>query len=487
MLLSHLAYLGVMALLAASVSTSDLANASGTLVVIGAIGAWRYSWLAINVTRAAWFINIAYPRRKRRAKRAYRSQPMRAHAYFMVTTYRVEPDTTLRVYRSIFEAAARSEGGATIVASVVDGADVRLLHQMFARYAPAQGKVRFIVDQIPGTGKRDAMTRALRIIARLGPTHRDILAFVDGDSMVPEDLVDRSASFLLTDPEIGALTTDEAVEISEPGLFADWFELRFTQRQVMMSSVGLGNRVLTLTGRMSVFRADLATDPSFIDAVQSDHLDHWRLGRVNFLTGDDKSTWYWLMKNGYKLAFLPDVRSLSMETQPKPTFFESARVLMTRWFGNMLRTNGRALALRPSVIGRFTWMSILDQRLSIWTTLTGPISVILTALFVEAAIVPAYLAWVMGTRYVYCAVLSAFRRRWFPVTYPPLLYFSQIFGALVKSYVLFRLDRQKWTRQSGGAPVRLPRPLRLRSYGSAAMHMLSMAWLVIGVFILTGI
>ena len=49
-----------------------------------------------------------------------------------------------------------------------------------------------------------------------------------------------------------------------PPLFRDWFALRFTQRQMMMSSMGLGGRVLTLTGRMSVFRADLATDPGFI-------------------------------------------------------------------------------------------------------------------------------------------------------------------------------------------------------------------------------
>ena len=33
------------------------------------------------------------------------------------------------------------------------------------------------------------------------------------------------------------------------------------------------------------------------------------------LTGEDKSTWFWLLKNGYEMAYLPDVRSWSMETQ----------------------------------------------------------------------------------------------------------------------------------------------------------------------------
>ena len=88
----------------------------------------------------------------------------------------------------------------------------------------------------------------------------------------------------------------------------------------MMCSTGLSKRVLTLTGRMSVFRASLATRPDFINGIDHDFLDHWRLGRVIFLTGDDKSTWFWLLKNGYEMGYLPDVRSYSMETQPRPGF-----------------------------------------------------------------------------------------------------------------------------------------------------------------------
>ncbi len=39
-----------------------------------------------------------------------------------------------------------------------------------------------------------------------------------------------------------------------------------------------------------------------------------------------------------------------------------------------------------------------------------------------------------------------FNREWFPVTHPFVLYFGQISGAMIKTFVLFRLDRQKWTR-----------------------------------------
>lgn len=37
-----------------------------------------------------------------------------------------------------------------------------------------------------------------------------------------------------------------------------------------------------MTGRMSVFRANVVTDPGFIADVESDSLQHWRLGRFKF-------------------------------------------------------------------------------------------------------------------------------------------------------------------------------------------------------------
>ena len=107
--------------------------------------------------------------------------------------------------------------------------------------------------------------------------------------------------------------------------------------------------------------------------------------------------WFWLLSHGYLTAYLPDVSSVSTECQPREGFAESAVTLMTRWYGNMMRTNGRALALGPARIGGFAWWSLLDQRLSIWTTLAGPTGVLLTALLAEPMVLPAYVAWVMGT------------------------------------------------------------------------------------------
>ena len=487
--LSHITYLSVAVMLAALVPAGLLGEVEGTVIVLGALGAWRYSWALINFTRAAIFLRWVYPRRKARAHALYAERGVAAHAFFLTTSYMIESSVTIPVYRSIFLAASKSENGATIVSSVVDGADERLIQDIYATMQVDMSSVKLIIDRIPGTGKRDALAKALHLIDRESPSHNDIVIFVDGDSCVPEDIVAQAAP-MFTNPKVGALTTDEEVEIPDPGLFRDWFELRFDQRQVMMCSMGLSNRVLTLTGRMSVFRGDLATNPDFIRSVQHDYIDHWRLGRVNFLTGDDKSTWYWLMKHGFEMAYLPDVASSSMETQPKPTFVGSASALMVRWFGNMLRTNGRALELSPRHIGYFTWWSILDQRMSMWTTLAGPLCMLAAAIFFDPMVVPAYIAWVMLTRYMFCTAICLYRGHSFPIVYTGLLYFSQLFGAAVKSYVLFRLDRQKWTRQAStttGKAIKRPLGERLRMASSAYLHVLSLGWLAIGTLFLTGV
>lgn len=487
LLVTHAAYWGLVVLLFSAMPVGTLGHLyqhSHTIFILGFLGTWRYSWAALNFTRAVIFRRIVYPRRKARAIRRFQERGVPCHAYFLVTTYMVAPQDTMRCYRALFLAASRARDGATIVASVVDGADERLIRSLWEACPHDLSRVKLVIDRIKSNGKRDALAKGLRIIAAEAPSKYDICVFVDGDTCVPEDVVEQSAPWF-TRETVGALTTDEGVIIERDNLFKDWFILRFNQRQVMMCSMGLSRHVLTLTGRMSVFRADLCTHPEFVNGVNHDFLDHWRLGRITFLTGDDKSTWFWLLKNGWEMVYLPDVRSWSMETQPRPTFFDSAKTLMIRWFGNMMRTNGRALRLGPGVMGFFTWWSILDQRVSIWTTLVGPISVIVTAFTVSPTIIPLYIGWVLMTRYVFCVIISLFRGTWFPVTHPPVLYFGQVVGALVKSFVLFRLDRQKWTRQgagSGGGGV--SRSARLLAMDSTVHHALALVWLTVFVIML---
>src|SRR5690606_24909189 len=88
--------------------------------------------------------------------------------------------------------------------------------------------------------------------------------------------------------------------------------------------------------------------------------------------------------------------------------------------------------------------------------------------------------------YAYCWLLASFRGL-FPITYPFLLYFGQLFGAVIKTSVMFRLDRQRWTRQAttlarGAGPAG-----RLREVSSSYMHLLALGLLVAGVICATGL
>lgn len=482
--LAHILYVLAVAAVASAVPSSAFSAGAGVFLTLGVIGLWRYGWALINFVRGHLYIRIVYPRRRAAAAALYATRRP-AHAFMLATSYKIDADITSRVYRSIFQAARRSPGGATVVASVVDLADERLIRSVAQQVLEGINTVEVVIDRIDGTGKRDALATSLRSIARRYPSADDVVLLIDGDTQIPEDIVERAAPFFASG-KVGALTTHERAEIVDTPIFRDWFKLRFTQRQMMMSAVALGGRVLTLTGRMSVFRADLATNPEFIASIEQDYIDHWRLGRVKFLTGDDKSTWFWLLRNGFQMAYLPDVACVSMETQPKPGFVESAVTLMRRWFGNMLRTNGRALALGPQKIGLFTWWSILDQRVSMWTTLTAPVGIVLFAVFVDPLIAVAYVAWVMATRYFYCWLLATFGGP-FPITYPFLLYFGQLFGAAIKTSVMFRLDRQRWTRQSTAIASAAGSEGRIRSLTSSYMHVLALGLLVAGVLFVTGL
>src|SRR3546814_18150793 len=85
---------------------------------------------------------------------------------------------------------------------------------------------------------------------------------------------------------------------------------------MLMCSLSLSRRVLVLTGRYSVVRADLCTRPDFIQLVERDQLEHRRFGTITFMSGDDKSPWYWLLKNNWAMRYLPAVMAYVFEELP---------------------------------------------------------------------------------------------------------------------------------------------------------------------------
>lgn len=365
--------------------------------------------------------------------------------YLLLTSYRIDAAITARVVSAAIREAIACDVPVMIVASIVEMADEFLYKDIFIDLQPPE-HVRLHIIRIPGTGKRDALAQGFKAISRDAPPPGAVVAVIDGDTVLGKGVLKHCAPFFALRPAMGALTTDEVADGLGGRLYREWHSLRFAQRHILMSSIALSRHVMTLTGRMSMYRAKIVTDPRFIDHMANDYLDHWRLGRFRFLTGDDKSSLYWLIQEGWEQMYVPDVLVTAMETPPSRNFFKGSTMLMFRWFGNMLRTNTRILRLGPRRMPLFVWWSFLDQRLSMWTSLTGPVFTVMLSFQYGVGIVAYYFVWVGFVRGVMTLVLLSARPRlsWY---YPFLLYYNQIYGGLMKTWVLFHLDRQSWTRQ----------------------------------------
>ncbi len=448
---AHVLYLSCVAALICVIPPGVLSDLDrGAILAVGILGTWRYSWNLLHFARALVYQKWVFPQMRERASRLARETEA-PHAFFLITSFRISTDTSVRVYRAVFEAALAHPGRSTIIASLVEMGDQRLVKSLFLDMVGADhDRINLTLTRIGGTGKRDALAFGFRAISasKPGPAENDIVMVIDGDSIVPADIVERCAPIMLLDPNVGALTTDEISEVQSGGkrIFHHWYSLRFAQRQILMSSMGLSKRVLTLTGRMSMFRAPLVCDPSFIRQIESDRIEHWRIGQYSLLTGDDKSSWFWLLSRGYQMLYVPDVVVRTVEELPDPRFFTTSITLMKRWFGNMLRTNDRAIAVGPSKIGFFTWWCIIDQRLSMWTSLTGIIFAVLSAISVSTWALAIYAAWILVSRYMLSLLLLS-QRNEMSVWYPLLLWYNQVVGSLVKTYALSHPSQQKWTRQ----------------------------------------
>lgn len=460
-------------------------SSSQFMFTIGLIAMWRYTWGGINFFRSIIYRDLVFPKWRRKVS-AYEDSLMPSQIYMLITSFRIDSDTTQKVIHSAIQEAIHCGVEATIVASVVELADENFYKEIFYSYNPPE-RVRLIFVRIPGTGKRDALAQGFRAISRDIPAGDAIVALIDGDTVLSEGCLRQCTPFFKLRPNLGALTTDEEGIVDGDPLVKSWYNLRFAQRHILMSSLSLSRRVMTLTGRMSMYRADVITHPSFIDNIVNDHLNHWRLGRFRFLTGDDKSNLYWVLKEDYEQIYVPDVKVYSYEDPPSSNFFLGSTRLMFRWFGNMLRTNSRVLALGPVRVPIFIWWSFFDQRLSMWTSLSGPLFTIMLTIAYSPVFIAYYMIWVAFTRWFMAVGLLSARKElnWM---YPMLLYYNQVYGSLIKTYAFFNMDQQSWTRQK----TKLERKLttfdqKWNHYTSLVMQVTVISTFVASVGLLSGV
>lgn len=427
-------------------------NLHSGLVAFGAIGMARYLWLLTNQVRAAIYLNWTFPR-LRRTERAH-PEPYPERLFIVVPSYKEDADITERCIAALAREISLLPSWLCVVFSVSGQSEIDLIHSLMRRHGRSERLDLIFMQQ--AHGKRVALGQALRTASRRyhdvyhwhEQAHSDLVVLMDGDTEVTSGVFRRTLGFFKTLPELGALTTDELGHMVTPeaarSAMGPWFDLKFAKRHRMMSSHSLSGRVLTLTGRFSVFRAHPILQPEFIRRIENDVLNHWLFGRLRFLMGDDKSTWYDLLCQGWRMLYVPDVSVNCLEGRGG-NFVRTSSQLMFRWYGNMARNNGRALGLGLQRMPAFIWFSLLDQRISMWTSLLGPITALVGTFHYGSHILVAYLSWAVMTRTFFLWVLVP---AGFVVRLPhlPLQLYDQWGGSLLKIGASFFIDRQHWAK-----------------------------------------
>ena len=322
-------------------------------------------------------------------------------------------------------------------------------------------------------------------MSRAGLGKEDLVIFMDGDFVFHPGLVRKCMPLFALDPELHALTTDEHVLVRGPKWMQTWLNMRFAQRRMAMQSHALSNRVLTLTGRCSVFRATHIVSEEFIRLQEADYLTHWLWGTFRFLSGDDKSTWYTLLKRGVKMTYVPDAAGTTIEVVDGSGYRRMVENLR-RWSGNMLRNGWRAIMLGPTKMPVFIWWCCVDQRIAMWTMLISPMIAVAGSIRYGGAFIISYAIYIAVTRMCLSMVLFMYARR-VDLGFVWTLYANQMLNAVVKIYMQWRLAKQKWANRgnqkagfSGGGGIAI-----FREAMAFYMTTLSFVSLFLGVMIYT--
>ncbi len=412
--------------------------------VIGILGIWRYAWWFNHWVRALIYEKVTYPKKRELAAELWESGWRPRHIHVQMTTFREHREISEAVIRAL----CREIREAGVPATIWLGSSELEDEQKIARHLKLVGSdldvtLRIIRQNQPG--KRIAIALILRAMARAGISKDDIVIFMDGDFVFHPGLVRRCYPMFALDPQLHALTTDEHVVVRGPKWMQSWLDMRFAQRRMAMQSHALSDRVLTLTGRCSIFRAEHVTSHEFIRLQEADYLEHWLWGTFRFLSGDDKSTWYTLLKHGVKMSYVPDASGTTIEVVDGSGYKRMVENLR-RWSGNMLRNGYRAIMLGPRAMPFFIWWCCVDQRIAMWTMLFSPMLACAGALKLGGSYIVAYAIYIAITRAILSIVLFTYARR-VDLGFIWCLYANQILNAAVKVYMLWRLSKQKWANR----------------------------------------
>jgi len=414
------------------------------LISLAVIGIWRYSFMFLNYLRAGIYALKVYPQYLTKIQKLTDKQKYPKHLYFVIPSYKEESWVSVEVFQSILADINTLPCQTTLVVSTGSDFEDGVISNVYNSH-PNKKNVKLIFQR-QSRGKRIAMGHALRSVARLYNEYIEedsLTVFMDGDTYIPLGTLQKSLPFFALDRKLGAVTTNEVAYInSESNLYKDWFNLKFAQRHILFQSQSLSKRVLTLTGRFSIFRTAAVVTEDFISNIENDIIIDPLYGKFRFLMGDDKSSWYNLMKHGWDMLYLPDVLVYSLESRDG-SFFEISKTLPYRWYGNTLRNNARARKLKNQPL--FIKYLFYDQLALMWTSLVGIVAALLLSIFINVVYLPLYFSWVFLVRIFQ---MSVFVYSGHPVSMRtlPLMLYTQWVGGYIKLKAYFYLSDQKWAK-----------------------------------------
>lgn len=418
------------------------------IIMFGMLGVWRYLWWFTHFIRALIYNQVDFANLRYQVNQMLDDGWRPNRVVFMITAYTEGEHVIEKMLSSINREADIIQRPCEVYIASAGYETEKRIEKVWGWLNPSPYvKLNIVRQSIEG--KRAAIGAALRTISRQGLDDDDPVVFMDADTVLTPGCVLKCIPIFAIDQNIHALTTNEKNITIKPQWLFNWFTLRFTQRSMIMQSHSFSRKVLTLTGRMSLFRGKMITDEDFIYTIEHDHLHHWLWGDFRFLSGDDKSTWYALLKRRAQMLYVPDALVYTIEEIKEPPV-QRLRDNMLRWSGNILRNGWRAILLGPGKVGFFAWWCLVDQRIIMFTMMAAPFITLAGCFIHSIDWLLVYIVWILFSRLNLAFVLFYFHRR-INMSFPFILYLNQFLTAGIKLYLLFRLPLQKWTNRGGQA------------------------------------
>lgn len=311
-----------------------------------------------------------------------------------------------------------------------------------------------------GSGKRMAEHEAAEFV--FGQEDVALISMQDGDTCCDPHEFEKIAPFFQCYDKLGAMTVANQADVEGPLDYNIYCHLRFVNRHPDLAFAST-----VLTGRKSVIRGNILAAEGALETLLT-HYVTWKGKKVLALTGDDKTMVRLVWEQGYETAYAPDVMATAMEKPLNPpsdawmtsitrflgllplwTSVRSFWIQETRYSGNMLL---HSASLREHVQNSGNLnarLKLLDQRYFPWSALVGPYSGILAACVFHPTLL---VIWFMGSLFLR-TILTLMKGMMYGYWHPlmPLMSFSNIPQAIIKTYRLYNLKRQSWSRGGKGS------------------------------------